>query len=100
MTTMFGTMPVHVAVIEWDESVEPTVIIGNTAEEVQAQVRTKIEAECDDWSDRDDYRLHLIGEYITGEGKTIEDYATWHEKLHEMDGTPWVTESEHTIEIR
>lgn len=101
MTTMFGTMQVHAAAIEWpDDYAEPTVILTATLEELHTSIRENIERECAGWAKFDDRRCRAIGEYITGEGKTIEDYTTWHEKLHEYDGTPWVTESEHTIEIR
>lgn len=84
----------HVAIIEWDETVSPTSYVGFDIAEVDRQVRAAIEHQYSDLGERDE-----IAAFVNGRGKEIEDYDDWHEILHEFDGTPWVTREEHILTL-
>ncbi len=90
---MSAELTLHVAIIEWDESVSPTSYVGLTIEDVDRQVRAAIEHEYSDGGAGSDE----IAEFVNGLGKEIENYDDWHEILHEFDGTPWVTREAHAI---
>lgn len=96
MTAQFGTMQVHVACIEWDETISPTVYAHPDEGEVHRQMRADIEERYGNCRPGQD----PIGDYVNGPGKEIAEWHEWHEILHDFDGTPWVTEDLITIPIQ
>lgn len=92
MTALFGTMNVHVAIIEWADDVDPTSYIAHNMEDLQKQVRSAIEHEHSPLVDE-------VDAYVRGPGKEVVDFDEWHDVVHEFDGCPWVTIEQHTIEI-
>lgn len=92
MTALFGTMRVHVAIIEWGDDVSPTSYVANNTEDLQKQVRTAIE---------DDHApiVDDVAAYVRGPGKEVVDFDEWHDVVHEFDRCPWLTVEQHNIEI-
>lgn len=101
---MFGNTEVWVAAIEWDESMDPSLIAEPTEEEAWSSIRSEIEDMYEPQSVRSttDFGTVVVDEvreYVNGPGKDVTDNKQWHERLHEIDGTPWVTIERHTVPI-
>lgn len=92
---MSDRLELLVGVIEWaDDSIEVDAVLGTTRESVQAQVRSIIEGFYGSFEDEDDQ----VWEYVRGPASEISDWTQWHDGLHEIDGTPWVSIMERVVD--
>lgn len=89
---MSDTIPIHVAGIEWsDDSMDPYLTAGRELVAVKADLRRVIEGQYDDdWDPEEDDAVHA---YVR-DHRDVVDWDEWHDGLHEIDGTPWVTFAE------
>lgn len=95
-TALFGHCAVHVAVIEWEGDRSPEAVVAATLDEVQAGARRAIREEMAltvPEYDPDGCRSFILSD------SDLSDEA-WLEELRELTTVPWVTLTEHTVEIR
>lgn len=104
MTAIFGTMTVHVAVIEWEGDRSPDVLVAKSLADAKFCARQRIieifELFHRDYNP-DGVRGFVLNEIITESGvapsKLLD--SEWLVELQERATVPWVTLTEHTIEI-
>ena len=96
MSALFGTMTVYVAVVEYPE-IDVETIASSDLDEVKVTVHTEVS----DWirDTASDLYPDDLRAYVEGEGRTA-DWEEFYDVIDEYANTPWVTFSQHEIEIR
>lgn len=90
-----GAITVHVAVVELTEDMDPMLFVARELAALHTQLRLAIEdliinqVVPEHWPE--------IYAYATAHQGDDLEWGEWHEGLHELDGTPWVTIEEKEL---
>lgn len=99
MTALFGTMNVHVAVVEFGDDLDPELFATNSEAELDKLIRNYIESVFRQYADDIGGERGTTRTFVLGEGAEIADYSEWYEVIHEMTTVPWVTRNVIPVEI-
>lgn len=99
MSAIFGTMNVHVAVVEFSDDLDPELFATHSEPELDKLVRTYIESVFRQYADDLGGERDAARTFVLGEGATIEDYSEWYEILHDLTTMAWVTRDVIPVEI-